>query len=165
MRIVASALAALATALLAAGCGGGTKLLPRGGGGGGGGSTAAPPVAGRYLAQLSAEQARLARAEAALPARPRTPAALSHSIGLLARAIDRLATGLAAIHAPPGLERLHRRLVAVAERYHAQLVTLGPQARRPEREVAAANALAAATSRASDAFTTSFARIHARLGH
>jgi hypothetical protein len=164
MRIVAWVLAALALALLAGGCGGGTKLLPRGGGGGGGGSTA-PPVAGRYLAQLSAEQARLARAEAALPPRPRTPAALSRSIRLLARAIHRLATGLAAIHAPPGLERLHRRLVAVAARYHAQLVRLAPQARRPEREVAAANALAAATSRASDAFTTSFARIHARLGH
>ncbi len=153
----------LAVAILAAGCAGSRTLLAHGGQAGAG-PRPRRDVAARYLEQLSAAQSRLGRAEAALPARPRTPAALSHTIGLLARAIDRLAVGLAAIHPPLGIAVLHRRLVSIAGGYHQRLVVIARQARRPELEVAAANSLARVTGVASDALTSTFARIRRRLG-
>jgi hypothetical protein len=152
---------AVATAVLLTGCSG-LGLLRHGGSYGGRPQSHAAQV---YLSLLAVEQGKLAAAERTLPLRPKTPEALSRSIGALARAIQRFAGGLATITPPAGVARLHRRLVAVARAYHDQLAQLSRRARRPAGEVAAANALAADTSAASTAFTATIVKIHARLVH
>ena len=151
--------AVVAVTLAVGGCSG-LQLLHHGGSGSvGPGSRAAE----MYLSLLAVEQGKLAAAERTLPLRPKTPAALSRSIGALAGAIGRFADGLAAIKPPPGVAPLHRVLVAVARTYHDQLDEIALRARRPAGEVAAANALAADTSAASAAFTATIVKIHARL--
>lgn len=116
-----------------------------------------------YLAKLSAEQAALAVDERRLPLHPKTPAALAHSVRVVARTIDRFGGGLAAIVPPSSVATLHRRLVAIARLYARQLAAIARRAGRPSAEIAAANALAADTSAFGDAFTSTFVKIHARL--
>ena len=151
-------------AVLLSGCAAGLRLLRDGGSGGSGGRprSRATQV---YLSQLAAEQGRLALAEHALPPPPHTRAALVHWIRDLGGEIRRFAGGLARIAPPRGVVRLHHRLVAIERAFHAQLLVLAARAARPASEVAAANALDADTRAASDGFTATFVKIHARLVH
>ncbi len=159
----AGVIALAVSALLITGCAGTSRLL---------GNRPATPTptprpktqAGRsYLQELSAEQAKLARAEQAIPKRARTPAALSRSIALLAGAIGSLANGLTAIHPPAPVARLHARLVGVVRTYFRRLEAAARGARTRTGELNAANALATATESATSAFTTTFSEITARL--
>jgi hypothetical protein len=153
---------------LIAGCAGPSRLrqISSSGSSGSSASTASAPAtpAGRaYLQRLAAEQAQLSQAEAAIPRHAPTPRALSHSIALLAAAIDRLAGGLSAIEPPHQVAGLHDRLVEVVRAYHRRLVAASSLARTREGELSAANALASATRAATRAFTSTYTAITARL--
>jgi hypothetical protein len=140
------------------GCGGGTSVLTSVT------RKAPPPVnPARYLAQMSDEQAKLSAAEQRIPTRPRTPAALSKSISLLAAAVARLADGLAALRAPPAVGRQHARLVSIVRAYRSQLVQAARIAVRPGGELRAEALLVSATDAASRAFTATVARINTTL--
>jgi hypothetical protein len=117
-----------------------------------------------YLAQLGAEQARLAAAEARIPTRPRTPAALGRSIDLLATAVGRLADGLARIRAPAAVASRHAQLVTIMRTYAATLGRAGRIAVLPGKEVQAGRLLISATDAASSAFTATIAAIDSTLG-
>jgi hypothetical protein len=154
--------AAVLLAIVAlAGCAGTSELLHH----------AAPPPPpkshlGRiYLERLTAAQTQLTAAEGGIPRRPHTPVQLAHSISLLAGAMRGLAAGLTAIRPPSQVARLHRRLIAITVAYEQRLRRLGTQARSPTLEVAAANAMAAATDLASSSFTATSAAIRERLAH
>ncbi len=157
--IRAGGLAVAASVLLATGCAGTSQLL------GHGTRTPQPKTqAGRaYLQELSAEQAKLAQAEKAIPKRARTPGALSRSIALLAGAIGALADGLSAIHPPEPVAGLHARLVRVVRGYFRRLRGAATNVRTRAGELRAANALATATESATSAFTVTFSEITARL--
>lgn len=158
-------LAVALSALLLVGCAGPGRLR---GGPAPAPATVPPPQtpAGRtYLQQLSAEQARLARAEAAIPRRARTPAALSRSIGLLADAIAGLHKGLRSIRPPAAVAKLHSRLITEMSAYHRHLAAAAKRAGTRTGELGAANALASATNTASRQFTATFSEITAALAH
>jgi hypothetical protein len=150
----------LVSALLVDGCGGGSLIMTR--------STTstrtpAAPAAG-YLAELSAAQGRLAAAERQIPTAPRTPAALSKSIGLLAIAIGRLRSDLRSIHPPKAVAAAHARLVGIADRYAAELVTAAQDAARPDRTARAASELESSTGVASSTFDATVGQIEVVLG-
>jgi hypothetical protein len=117
-----------------------------------------------YLAALSAEQGKLAATERNLPPRTDSPAALSHSITLLASAITRLAGDLASIRPPAQVAGAHAQLVGIVRSFASQLTRAAGMARQPNTEVAAAKLLIAATRTASGAFAATVAKIDAELG-
>jgi hypothetical protein len=157
----AGVIAVAVSGLLITGCAGTSRLL--------GNPTPTPTPkpktqAGRtYLQQLSAEQAKLARAERTIPKRARTPAALSRSIALLAGAIGALGKGLGTIHPPASVAGLHARLVRVVRTYFRRLEAAARGARTRTGELNAANDLATATQSATSEFTTIFSEITAKL--
>jgi hypothetical protein len=117
-----------------------------------------------YLAQLGAEQARLAAAETKIPIRPRTPAALRRSIVLLGTAVRALADGLAGIKPPPGVAAQHAQLISIMRTYAGTLEQAAGLAGAPGSEPRAAQLLISATGTASQAFTTTIAKIDSTLG-
>ena len=146
-----------ASSALVTGCGGASSLA-----GGVPPSTTAPAARG-YLAELQSEQAKLAAAERSIPSHPRTPAALSQSIALLAAAIGRLAAGLAAIRPPPAVLAAHARLLKIVREYESRLTTAAREAARPGGELRAASLLLSATNSVSGAFTSTVSEIDAKL--
>jgi hypothetical protein len=148
----------LSCALLGSGCAGTSRLLGRSGP-----PKPKTPAGATYLRQLSQEQAKLALAERRIPRQARTPAALAHSIDLIAGAIDRLRRGLDAIRPPKQVARLHARLVAVTSQYLGRLQDAARRAATPEGELGAADELSAATSTASSNFTATVGAITAKL--
>jgi hypothetical protein len=148
----------VATAVLVAGCAGTDGLLhnPR---------QPHSLAAREYLARLVIEQRKLAAAELRLPVHPRTRAALAHSIRLLADAIKRFGSGLAAVKPPPSVATLHRRLVAIAASYRGQLLALAPRTSRAPSAIAAADALVADTTATSREFTATVVAIRSKLDH
>lgn len=150
--------ALIVTSVLVAGCAGADGLLR---------NSAQPHsrAAREYLARLVVEQHKLAVAELRLPVHPRTRAALAHSIRLLAGAIKRFGGGLAAVKPPASVAGLHRRLVAIAASYRAQLLALAPRTSRPGSAIAAANALVADTTATSREFTATVVAIRSKLDH
>ena len=151
---VAVALAALAVSTAA--CGGTSQLL-------GTSTTSNKQATAAYIGQLNAAQARLANAEKRIPARPRTPAALSRSIALLAVAIHRLAGDLAAIHPPTAIATEHGRLVSIVRNYAVRLTRTARTAASPGGELPATRGLVSATSATSQAFTSTVAKINTTL--
>jgi hypothetical protein len=154
--------AAIIAALLigcwgAAGCGG------SGSSSSGLGRPALSAASQRYSSELAGAQARLAAAERKLPLGPRTPAALSNSIGLLAGAIARLGDDLQRIAAPASVSREHGRLITIVRGYRAQLERAAADARAPGGVGRAGSELVAATTAASSSFDATVARIDARL--
>ncbi len=145
-----------AVACLLAGCGGG------GGHTGSRSTTSSGPASG-YLSTLAIEQQRLAAAERAIPTHPRTPAELSRSVRLLARAVSKLGDDLSATNPPAAVRPAHLHLVAIARAYAGSLSAVAQQATRPGRESAAASALVSATNTASSSFTATVAEIQAKL--
>jgi hypothetical protein len=123
-----------------------------------------PSAESVYLAQLGAEQARLAAAETKIPTRPRTPAALRRSIVLLGTAVGALADGLAGIKPPPGVAAQHAHLISIMRTYAGTLEQAAGLAGAPGSEPRAAQLLISATSTASQAFTTTIAKIDSTLG-
>jgi hypothetical protein len=150
--------ALVVTAVLLAGCAGADGLLH---------NSARPHsrAAREYLAQLVVEQHKLAAAELRLPVHPRTRAALAHSIRLLAGAIKRFGSGLAAVKPLASVATLHRRLVAIAANYRGQLLALAPRTSRAPSAIAAANALVADTTATSREFTATVVAIRSKLDH
>jgi hypothetical protein len=122
-----------------------------------------PQASTAYLAQLGKEQAKLAAAEQRIPAKPRTPAALSRSIALLAGAIGQLRQALAKITPPAPVSAAHKLLIAIMHDYAARLTAAAGAATRPGGELGAANELLAATNTASSAFSATISQIHATL--
>ena len=104
-----------------------------------------------------------ASAERSIPARPRTPAALARSIGLLAKAVTKLGDDLGKTVPPAAVRQAHQRLVAIARGYAAALAAAAREAKRPGRESAAASALVASTNAASSSFTRTVGAIHRTL--
>jgi hypothetical protein len=145
-----------------AGCGGTSELT-------GGSPTTAPAVtisttgAAAYLSGLRTAQSGLARAEATIPANPRTPAALARSIRLLAGAVGRLAAGLEALHPPAIVEGAHRRLIAIVRSYEARLTAIARTAAKPGGRAVADTTLVSATETASRRFTAVVAQINGVL--
>jgi hypothetical protein len=133
-------------------------------GGGGGMMTPAIDPVNVYLARLNTEQARLAAAERAIPAHPRTPATFSSSIALLARAVGGLGGDLASIQPPAAVAADHRRLVSIVGAYAAELQVAAQGSRSRAGELRAGSRILAATTTASTAFSATVARIHAVLG-
>ena len=127
-------------------------------------TTAAPsPAALAYLAALSREQAKLAAAERKIPRRPRTPAGLAHSIGLLRVAIVRLGRDLQAIAAPQAVAAQHAQLVSIMRTYAARLDAAAGTATKPGGQLRAANMLISATTAASSAFSSTVGQISSAL--
>jgi hypothetical protein len=152
-------LAVLAFVWAVGGCGG-TSQLP------GARSTSTPAVtaaADPYLSELNAEQAKLAAAERRIPTRPRTPAALSRSIGLLQAAIAQLGNDLETIRPPAAVASYHAQLVFTVNAYAAQLARVAATAARPDGELRAANMLLSSTNAASARFSATVAKIDAVL--
>jgi len=163
MRALLSA--ALVVLGLLSGCGGGTGLLTRRSGALFTTTTAITrPSPARYLAQLRAEQDRLAQAEQRIPAHPRTAHELSTSAALLAAAVGRLAHGLAAIRPPAAVAADHARLVAIVRRYAGQLKDAARIAGAPGGGPHAAALLVRATNTASAAFSATVNTIYSTLG-
>jgi hypothetical protein len=129
------------------------------------GTTATPgPSAGRYVAQLRAEEQMLAAAERKIPTNAKTPRALAHSATLLAAAVSRLAQGLATIQPPAKVAGRHAHLVAVARTYAAQLRSAATMAARHGKLAAAGGLLISATTTASTQFGTTLTKIYSTLG-
>ena len=127
-------------------------------------TTAAPsPAALAYLAALSREQAKLAAAERKIPRRPRTPAGLAHSIGLLRVAIVRLGRDLQAISPPQAVASQHAQLVSIMRTYAARLDAAAGTATKPGGQLRAANMLISATTAASSAFSSTVGQISSAL--
>jgi hypothetical protein len=127
-------------------------------------TTAAPsPAALAYLAALSREQARLAAAERKIPRRPRTPAGLAHSIGLLRVAIVRLGRDLQAISPPQAVAAQHAQLVSVMRTYADRLDAAAHTASKPGGQLRAAKMLISATAAASSAFSSTVGQISSAL--
>lgn len=141
-----------------AACGGTTQLLGKSAHSSNAQSRAA------YLARLNAAQTRLAAAERRIPAHPRTPQALSHAIGLLAVAVQRLAGDLASIHPPALVASAHERLVSIVRTYAGSLTRAARAAASPGGGEAAGRSLEAATSAASQDFSATVAKINTTLG-
>jgi hypothetical protein len=116
------------------------------------------------VAQLRAEEQNLAAAERRIPTNASTPRALARSTALLAGAVSRLATGLAAISPPATVVSEHARLVAVVRAYAGRLRAAAALARRPGRQVQASRLLVSATNRASGAFVATLSKIYSTLG-
>ncbi len=166
IALAAGTLAVMLTVVLVlalTGSGGGSTTPALTGPGGHGATARTDPVA-VYLARLDAEQAKLAAAERTIPVRPRTPAAFSRSIGLLAAAVGRLGRDLATIDPPAAVAADHRRLVSIVARYAAGLRAAAGRSRTRAGEVRAAARIVSATSSASAAFSVAIARIHTTLG-
>jgi hypothetical protein len=166
------ALAGLTVALVMAGCGGSTEQLlhparaqksavqpPRRPV-----TSPAPSAESVYLAKLGTEQTDLANAEQQIPTNPRTPAALAHSVTLLAGAVTRLADGLAAIKPPANVAGDHARLVTITHAYAAQLRRAARIALAPGGERLAGTLLIRATDQASQSFTITTTAIDSTLG-
>jgi hypothetical protein len=117
-----------------------------------------------YLAQLAAEQTKLAAAEKRIPTNPRTPAELARSIDLLAAAVRELERGLAAIRPPAGVASEHAHLVGIMRDYAGALDQAARIAVSPNGEPRAGRLLISATTTASQAFTATIARIDSTLG-
>jgi len=169
IAIAAGALAVALTVVLVlvlalAGSGGGSITPALTGSGGRGSTTPTSAPVAAYVARLNAEQAKLAAAERGIPANPRTPAAFSHSIGLLAAAVGRLGGDLAAIDPPAAVAADHRRLVSIVRRYAADLRAAAGRSRTRAGELQAASRILSATSSASAAAVAIIARIHTTLG-
>lgn len=126
------------------------------------GSDATDPAA--YLASLRREQNRLAVAERAIPSRPRTPAQLARSIGLLGSAIGRLGDDLAAIRPPDAVAGEHARLVSLVRAYRVRLTQAAREAVAPDGALRAGDMLVSATTDASSKFTSIVSEIHEKLG-
>jgi hypothetical protein len=169
MGRIAVVIAAVASSASIGGCGGGgTSLLglgsPRSSTTSSSPTTSSPRAStASYVDSLRTEQLKLAAAERRIPARPRTPAALSQSITLLASAIGRLGSDLGAIVPPAPVAALHARLVATVRAYAVQLAGAARTALRPGGELAAANALLSATNTASRAFSATVVEIDRTL--
>ena len=131
--------------------------------GGCGGVSSPGPGGDRYLRALAAEQKKLAAAERHIPRRPRTPAALARSIGLLRTAIARLAADLARITPPKSVAQLHQQLVNIAGTYGARLAIAERTARQRQQVARAAKLLVSATREASGAFGATVERIQGQL--
>ena len=168
-RVVAAAALLALVVVVLSGCGGTDQLLH-------GGATRrparttsttrtqAPSAESVYLARLGAEQTQLANAEQSIPTSPRTPAALAHSIDLLAGAIRRLGNGLAAIKPPAGVAVDHARLVTIMRSYAAKLDQAAKIAVSPGEEQRASALLISATDDASRSFTITTTAIDSTLG-
>jgi hypothetical protein len=127
-------------------------------------TTASPsPAALAYLAALSSEQAKLAAAERKIPRRPRTPAALAHSIRLLRAAIVRLQQDLQAISPPSSVASQHAQLVSIMGAYADRLGAAARTAATPGGQLRAANMLISATATASSAFSSTVSQISSVL--
>jgi hypothetical protein len=126
-------------------------------------SASASHLQGDYLARLEQAQRKLAAAEARLPRRAKTPAALARAITLLRSAIDQLGHDLAALAPPPTVRGLHARLVDAVRRYAASLGTAARTARSAGGAAKAAAELVSATSVASRNFSSAIAQIDRRL--
>jgi hypothetical protein len=142
-----------------AGCGGASLLS---------GSRAAPSTttvtSGAYMSQLSAAQAKLAAAERTIPRRPKTPAALTSSITLLASAVRRLGSDLSSIRAPDSVATLHARLVSIVAAYATQLALAARVSSSQGGELQAGKTLIASTDEASRAFSATVGQIESMLG-
>jgi hypothetical protein len=166
IALAAGALAVALTVVLVlalAGPGGGSTTPALAGPGGRGSTAPAIDPVAVYLARLNAEQAKLAAAERAIPANPRTPAEFSRSIGLLASAVGRLGGDLAAIDPPAFVAAEHRQLVSIVQGYAAGLRAAAGGSRTRAGELQAASRILSATSSASAAFSAIIARIHVTL--
>jgi hypothetical protein len=117
-----------------------------------------------YLAQLAAEQTKLAAAEKRIPTNPRTPAALARSIDLLTVAVRDLERGLAAIRPPASVASEHAHLVQIMRDYAGALGQAAQMAVRRNGEPQAGRLLISATNAASQAFTSTIAKIDSTLG-
>ena len=166
IAVAAGALAVALTVVLVlalAGSGGGSSDPALTGSGGRGSPPPTSDPVAVYLARLDAEQAKLAAAERTIPARPRTPAAFSRSIGLLAEAVGRLGGDLATTDPPAAVAADHRQLVSIVARYAAGLRAAAGRSRTRAGELQAASRIVSATSSASAAFSITIARIHTTL--
>lgn len=155
--------ATLAAALIAAagtiaGCSGGTRLLTTSG------SQTATAQRTAYINELNAEQQKLAAAETRIPSHPRTPAAFSRSITLLAAAIRRLANDLAAIAPPASVAGEHARLVGIVRVYAVKLAQAAKIAAAPDGGLRAGTLLISATNTASSQFGATLSKIDTTLG-
>jgi hypothetical protein len=121
-------------------------------------------AAARYVAQLRGEEQTLAAAERRIPSSAPTPRALSRSASLLAGAVSRMATGLAAITPPAAVASDHAQLVSVVRAYAGQLRRAAGLARRRGGRVQAGSLLVSATGRASSAFSATLSKIYSTLG-
>jgi hypothetical protein len=122
------------------------------------------PGSNHYLRGLEAEQRKLAAAERRIPHRPRTPAALARSIGLLRSAIARFAADLAAIAPPRAVSKLHEQLVTIARSYAAKLAATERAALARGSLSRAVGELESSTREASAAFSATAQRIDQALG-
>jgi hypothetical protein len=125
----------------------------------------APSPESVYLAQLGAEQARLAAAESRIPTSPRTPAALRRSIDLLGAAVRGLVDGLAGIHPPALVAAQHAHLISIRRAYAGTLAQAARLSVAPGGEPSAARLLLSATGTASQAFTATIDKIDSTLGN
>jgi hypothetical protein len=156
--------ALVASGALIAGCAGSSELLGTSSKTGSASSgTASAAQAGSYLQALRSEQAMLSAAERAIPANPRTPAALSRSISLLARAIGRLADGLAGLRPPAAAAAENARLVLIVRAYRSRLTRAAAEATKPGGELLAGRSLLAATNVASREFSATATAINSAL--
>jgi hypothetical protein len=117
-----------------------------------------------YLEGLTTEQVKLAAAERRIPHKARSPAALSRSISLLARAVGQLARDLQMIRPPALVSSLHAQLVSIARRYYRQLRAAARRARGAGGEQRAGAELIAATGAASRSFAATSTSINRALG-
>jgi hypothetical protein len=127
-------------------------------------SGASAAAAARDVAQLRGEEQTLAAAERRIPSSAPTPRALSRSASLLAGAVSRMATGLAAITPPAAVASDHAQLVSVVRAYAGQLRRAAGLARRRGGRVQAGSLLVSATGRASSAFSATLSKIYSTLG-
>jgi hypothetical protein len=128
-------------------------------------TTASPgPSAGKYVAELRAEEQTLAAAERKIPTNAKSPRALAHSATLLAAAVSRLAQGLATIQPPAKVASEHAHLVAVARTYAGQLRSAATLAARRGKLTSAGGLLISATTTASTQFSTTLTKIYSTLG-
>jgi hypothetical protein len=125
----------------------------------------APSPESIYLAQLGAEQARLAAAESRIPTSPRTAAALRRSIELLGAAVRGLVDGLAGIHPPAIVAAQHAHLISIMRAYAGTLAQAARLSVAPGGEPSAARLLLSATGTASQAFTATIDKIDSTLGN
>jgi hypothetical protein len=129
-----------------------------------GSSEAADAVAANaYMRSLGIAQARLGASERAIPRRPRTQRDLVRAIGLLKRAIRRLSNDLEVIGPPEAIRGLHAQLVGIVGLYASSLAHAARVAARPSGELSAARLLSSATTRASENFSATVARIDRTL--
>jgi hypothetical protein len=156
--------AVVASGALIAGCAGPSELLGSSSKMGSTSTgTASTASTGTYLQALRSEQAMLAAAERAIPANTRTPAALSRSISLLARAIGRLADGLAGLRPPRAAAAENVKLISIVRAYRSRLTGAAVEAKKPGGELLAGRILLAATNVASREFSATAMEINRAL--